>query len=539
MNRSSIRTFYNTHTKLVQILFLTLASLGLVILYATLCFNRNIWTDEAFTIDLLNNYKTFGAIADYTATDVHPPLYYFILKIVTDLFGIKWPLIKLMSVVPVALTLGIGITYVRKRFGFKTALIFILLTGAIPCTMEYAVQMRMYAWCMLFVTGCGFAAWDVYETGRIRSYLALLICGVGAAYSHYFAFTGILWIHGILFIALLINLIRQRKPSKAIDPTNQADQADVQIQSDSKKDGLSINTEKANTCSHAQEAACITATPARKLIYWVITAVLSVLIYLPWLSRLLGQISGVTNSYWIQDITWDVFLDYFRWIFASDYPLLIPICQLLFGGCILWLIISTISRIVKKRRSKEALPGSSNAPALWALAIPILVIATGIALSKLIRPIFIIRYIMPCIPLLCFSAACVLSRIRKEVFAVLVVFLIGMTSLDYCTNHRTEYEATRTDATCEFIAEHLGENDAIVYNYRIYDFIYWCYWPQDKMIYIEDFDYGAPYDHVWFLQTVYNPNFNNELLAENGWNMLYMGDYGIEQNDFWIWELYR
>ena len=53
--------------------------------YLSLCFNNNIWTDEAFTIELL--HSDFAGILKGTASDVHPPLYYLIAKCVTLVFG--------------------------------------------------------------------------------------------------------------------------------------------------------------------------------------------------------------------------------------------------------------------------------------------------------------------------------------------------------------------------------------------------------------------------------------------------------------------
>lgn len=51
--------------------------IGITILYISLIFNHNIWTDEAFTLQLLEQNIT--GILEGTARDVHPPLYYLSL----------------------------------------------------------------------------------------------------------------------------------------------------------------------------------------------------------------------------------------------------------------------------------------------------------------------------------------------------------------------------------------------------------------------------------------------------------------------------
>ena len=172
-------------------------------IYLSLCFNNNIWTDEGFTIDLLRNCKTFRDVCDFTATDVHPPLYYLILKVFTDRLGIHLLLIKILSIVPMLITMVLAPTVIRKEFGFRTALFFILILGTLPCTMEYAVQARMYTWAILFVTLCGLSAYRIATRNKLIDWLGYLLGGVCAAYTHYFAFTAVLWIYGFLFLYLL------------------------------------------------------------------------------------------------------------------------------------------------------------------------------------------------------------------------------------------------------------------------------------------------------------------------------------------------
>lgn len=457
-----------------KILFLSVIALIITGLYVSLCFNQNIWTDEAFTIDLLNRQKTFGEIAAYTATDVHPPLYYFILKCFTALFGVHFWMVKLLSVLPMLLLFVIGITWVRKRFGARTAGLFLLLTAAIPCTMEYAVQMRMYAWCMLFVTGCACAAWDAFEREKIVSFVWMGVCGTGAAYSHYFAFVAVLWVYGFLFLALAF-----RRRGKA-------------------------------------------------LLKWLTMAALCAVAYLPWLKYFLYQIRGVSNSYWIPEITPAVVRDYFRWVFASDYPAVTRLCQILFASAVVGLIgLFAADRGKEKRRRDGA--------ALFALLIPVLVVVTGVVLSKLIRPIFIIRYVMPAVPLLCLAAALVFARLSREMCALLAVALLCLLALDYRAEYVVEYRSTDTDATLALLHEEMGEHDIILYNYKLYDFIYQCYFDDEQLVYMEDMDFAADYDRIWFLCTVYNPMPNAQVLADNGWRISYVGDYGIEQNEFWIY----
>ena len=49
-----------------------------------LCFSDDIWYDELFTMGLAG--QSFGELISVTARDVHPPLYYMIVKLFLMLF---------------------------------------------------------------------------------------------------------------------------------------------------------------------------------------------------------------------------------------------------------------------------------------------------------------------------------------------------------------------------------------------------------------------------------------------------------------------
>ena len=444
-------------------------------IYLSLCFNNNIWTDEGYTIDLLRNCKTFQEVCNFTAEDVHPPLYYLILKIFTDRFGIHLLLIKILSIVPMLLTMVLGATVIRKEFGFRTALFFILTLGTLPCTMEYAVQARMYTWAIFFVTLCGLEAYRTATQGKLIGWLGYLLGGVGAAYTHYFAFVAVLWIYGFLFLYLLI---RRRK----------------------------------------------------QLLKWLATALLSLVIYLPWLTKMSAQIKGVSGSYWIPEIDGKVLLSYFPWIVNTNLPYVTAVMTVVF--------VIALLLIAYQIRKKKALDGKTAA-ALFGVGIPILVVVTGVALSKLIRPIFIIRYIMPSIGLLCLFLAIAFSYLETKAWIAMGLFWAALGTVDYQKNYYDEYQATYTPQTEQFLKDHLGENDLVVYNYYGYDFIYEYYINRAQLVYIGDVDLNGNFDNLWFLDTPLNLEFTQEQLTEYGLVSIPMGQYGIEQNEFKIYQIRR
>ena len=470
---------------------LGLLILGFALVYLSLCFNNNIWTDEAFTIDLLKSSKSYMDAVWFTAGDVHPPLYYLILKPFTDLFGVRLFLLKVLSIVPMLCTMGLGMTFVQRRFGFRTAFLYILMLGAIPCAMEYAVQVRMYSWAMLFVTACAFAAADACDRGKKKDWCIFALAGVAAAYTHYFAFVAVLWIYGFFFLALV--------------------------------------------CKRRE-----------KLKYFLIAAAASLAAYVPWLRVLYAQVSGVRKNYWIAGIDKEVLLSYFDTLFETELPYSTPIMVLLFGTAFVWLVYRLVSckktKAAKAGQQAEAggrMPAQTQKEvlALLAFSVPVLTAGFGVTVSLLMRPVFIARYIMPCVPLLCFFFAAAWSEASKKVYAALLVFTFFLGTIVYQDTWQVEYKSTYVPQTEQFFAENLGENDIIVYNFEIFDFIYAYYFDEDKLVYIEDVDLSQDYDNIWLMDTHGQPEFEADELAEYGWTKTFMGNYGIEHDEFKIYRI--
>ncbi|WWR15483.1 glycosyltransferase family 39 protein [Lachnospiraceae bacterium JLR.KK008] len=444
------------------------------LVYLSLCFNNNIWTDEAFTIELLKS--DVAGILHGTASDVHPPLYYLIAKCFTGMFGSSLLSLKLVSIIPMLLCMTWGAGVVWKQFGFHAALLFQLFLGVIPCTMEYAVQVRMYSWAIFFVTFMSLWAYEAYTERKWRHFAGVVLTSAAAAYTHYFAFVSAIWIYGFLFLALAF-------------------------------------------------------TDWRELRKWLVSVAASVVIFLPWLPYMELQVKGVSRNYWIEEITGETVREFIPFLFGMDIPWSAGIwfCLLLAG------IVLSAGRIVIQRERKE------GAYSLLLLAVPILTAVTGIVISNLMRPVFIVRYLLPCMGLVALALAVTLARYAdRKVFLALLLFLLCTGAVDYKRSVYLEYEWTHTAQTEAFLAEHVKENDIIAYNYESYKFIYDCYWDDSQKVLWQDIDLGqADYDTIWLLDTIYWPTPTDDYLAQYGWQRTFMGNYGIEHNDFKIYGITR
>ena len=72
---------------------------------------------------------------------------------------------KVAAILPMTATLVLGATLIRREFGDRAAVLFLFFLACIPCSMEFAVQVRMYSLALLFVTLCGVYAYRAFIYG--------------------------------------------------------------------------------------------------------------------------------------------------------------------------------------------------------------------------------------------------------------------------------------------------------------------------------------------------------------------------------------
>lgn len=102
----------------------------------------SVWFDEAFSAYIVR--FNFFEIVRYTATDVHPPLYYWVLKIWTELFGTSEVAFRSMSLMFGMVAIVFGFLLVKRLFGRKAAYVSLLLLALSPMLVRYGQEARMY-----------------------------------------------------------------------------------------------------------------------------------------------------------------------------------------------------------------------------------------------------------------------------------------------------------------------------------------------------------------------------------------------------------
>ena len=246
-------------------------------------FNKVIWADEVFSMELAKH--SFIELIQIDARDVHPPLYYLILRLAVLLFGKTANIIcigKLVSIIPYILLLIIGFTYIRNKYGDGVSFLFNLFIVGMPNMLSYATEIRMYSWSTLFVT-CAFLQLPLIlteEKENTLNYILLTIFSALSAYTHYFACVSAIAVYIEIFVLFLRkrNYIGMRKTLFS---------------------GIGV-----------------------------------VVLFIPWFIVFISQLSTVSGSYWIEPVSFFSVVDCILYLFSSKLLIEIVVILIFLSGIV-------------------------------------------------------------------------------------------------------------------------------------------------------------------------------------------------------------
>jgi len=148
----------------------------------------SIWFDEAFSEHITRH--SFFDILRYTAADVHPPLYYWALKLWRMVFGNSELALRSLSLFFLFLT-GVAVyIFVKAYFSRRAAIYSLLLLTISPLLFRYGIEARMYTMELLIaiaatavlaraVRGRAGRAWLAYGAllgfGMLTHYLMIVL----------------------------------------------------------------------------------------------------------------------------------------------------------------------------------------------------------------------------------------------------------------------------------------------------------------------------------------------------------------------------
>ena len=169
-------------------------------------FNPLIWSDEQFTVDLLQlSYKD---VIKTAAHDSHPPLYYLGVKTWGDIWS--WTgfnincVSKAFSIIPFLILNIVSLTYIKKKIGVEYSILFSFMLFFMPKLTYTCIEARMYSWGILFVI-LTFIEGRKLINGEAKkeSWIPFCVFGMMAAYTHYFACMAVIGIYVAVFIGII------------------------------------------------------------------------------------------------------------------------------------------------------------------------------------------------------------------------------------------------------------------------------------------------------------------------------------------------
>jgi hypothetical protein len=150
----------------------------------------SIWFDEAFGAYLI--HFNLIDIARYTATDVHPPLYYWLLKLWSMLFGNTELGLRSMSLLFGGVSIIFGYLLTHRLFGKKVARISLIFMVISPMLIRYSQEARMYTLVAAIALAATYVLTFAINTKKKLPWVIYgILVGLGM-WTHYFS--AIVWL---------------------------------------------------------------------------------------------------------------------------------------------------------------------------------------------------------------------------------------------------------------------------------------------------------------------------------------------------------
>lgn len=446
--------------------------------------NDSVWCDEAYT--MIQCKSQYHDMIKNLLVDAWPPFYGFTSWVIAQIFGATVPVLKIFSFVPTLLIMMLGATYIKKEFkSIWVSTFFILLIGIMPISVHMSVEIRGYSWGLFFVTFCGILAYQYYKYGHNwKTFFLMIIVGLLAAYTHYFALVSVALVYMILFLFFIL------------------------------KDKKNIKF-------------CLGIT------------VFCFLGYLPWLSCFLKAAKSVSSGYWIPSVSVTDFLQYFWYPFTYSFDNFgrVTKCEFTFIFIALLICLTLVQiGIIYKNKIKNSL---ENVFALSCLSVWILTIVLGFVVSRIVSPMFIARYMYFSVGLLWLFIAlsCKHCISDKRVLVSVAALILAAGMYGYIEQRVSEFE-NGTEEAKKIVEEHFEKGMGI---FSDSDYLNWTeikyYFPES--IHSE---LGANTEIITdegnrskflFMATKDFSEYSKEFI-DLGYNIEYIGSYNFDNSYYFL-----
>ena len=385
-------------SKKENLLHIALIILGAILLLIP-AFHSNIWFDESYSVAIVNH--SFSEIWTIGSHDVHPILYYWMLKVLNLIFGENIIVYRLFSVIGIVVLGILGLTYIKKDFGKTTGLLFTFFSFFLPAMLNYALEIRMYSWTIVFVTLMAIYLYRFIKNKKTKNLILFGIFSLASCYMHYYALAAA----GIINLGLIIYVIK-----------NKAKLANSTIRN------------------------------------FIIVEVMQVLLYLPWFICFVAQALRVGSGFWITlefpQIIYDLLDFQFKGSLSQALPLAVSVL----------LYIYLIYIIIKNIRKKEDIKAGIIPIAIY------IIIIIAMALVSRITPILYARYLFTITGLLIFTISYFLAKENNKFMIGLICgVILVLSAYNLIENVNANYDESNK-APIEYLKENVKPDDILIYS---------------------------------------------------------------------------
>lgn len=404
--------------------------IGTIFIFASV-FHSNIWFDEAYSVGIADH--TIIDIWKIGGHDVHPVLYYWMLRIVNLITNGSIFAYRLFSALPIALLGLLGYTHIKKDFGEKTGLLFSFFSYFLPIMAVYANQIRMYSWAIYIVTVLAIYTYRIYlGENTIKNWTIFGVTSLASIFIHYYG----LMAAGLINVFLLLYLLKNKKWK----------QLGIQI-------GLGII-----------QIAC----------------------YIPWLISLLAQMKHVSGGFWIGFEFPRSMLE----LIGCHMQIGTKMADMpnLWAGFVitilLWILLAVI--LIKTRKTEN------YKPVYQGVGIYLAVILGAIVVTKVIgSPILYYRYLFVITGLYIFAISYILSKTKHTFIIISICTIIAILGIINTVMQAQENYSLENGKQIAYLQEHIQDGDVLVYSNIGNGSIFACYFKNNHQYFYNGANWGV------------------------------------------------
>lgn len=379
---------------------------------------HTLWYDEAFAVLFSEkglSAMLYGTLApvDGGAADIHPLLYYTTLNTWMNIFGQDAAILRLWSVLLGLGTIGLVYLIASELFDKRMGLAAALVVAIAPFHVQYSQEIRMYSLLALLLMGTTWCFLKAQRSESKRWWLWWVAFGVLSGLAMH---TQQLAAFYLFAIGLIPFIVRKR----------------------------------------------------RDIVGVFGGATVALIVYLPWLVNIPGQLQKVDSYYWIAPPDGIKLMVTLRSFLSVQLDILPPYSMITFMGALFLFLFLLIQLLMFHRRSprKRGIDSKADKHAiyfvLWLFAAPIMLM-WGVSQ---VQPIYLERALLPSALMLYIALAWMFTRsgLPTVIAGLLIIVALILSGIGLYHQYTwSTFPNSPFQTATKFIAENGDNADVIVH----------------------------------------------------------------------------